>query len=83
MEHMQSLWKTLYHMWYNDIGHQRASRWGAEEKGPHLKMGNFIFMLYNFYLYIVYFSVALFYKEENFNTYFIEYYKSLKNLITN
>ena len=44
-------------------------------------MGNFIFMLYNFYLYIVYFSVALFCKEENFNTYFIEYYKILKSLI--
>ena len=46
-------------------------------------MGNFIFRLYIFYLYIVFFSVALFYKEENFNIYFIEYYKSLKSLIIN
>lgn len=65
------------------LSHHRASRWGDEERGPHLKMGNLIFKLYIFYLYIVYFSVALFYKEENFNIFFIEYYKSLKSLIIN
>ena len=65
------------------LSHHCASRCGDEERGPHQKMENFIFRLYISYLYIVYFSVALFYKEENFNIYFIEYYKSLKSLVIN